>query len=102
MTNRREYTAEFKLEAVKLTNEQRKAGQTITKIARDLGIKGGLLGKWIKKHNEKKSAADAFPGRGNMAPYDKERFDLQSKSNKRKRHFKKSPGQSKRVKYFFI
>ncbi|WP_264711495.1 hypothetical protein [Wolbachia endosymbiont (group A) of Andrena haemorrhoa] len=32
----REYTAEFKLEAVKLANEQRKAGQTITKIARDL------------------------------------------------------------------
>ncbi|WP_156518100.1 transposase, partial [Wolbachia endosymbiont of Nomada leucophthalma] len=55
----REYTAEFKLEAVKLANEQRKAGQTITKIAKDLGIKGGLLGKWIKKHNEKKSAADA-------------------------------------------
>nr|WP_242049524.1 transposase [Wolbachia endosymbiont of Kradibia gibbosae] len=56
----REYTAEFKLEAVKLANEQRKAGQTITKTAKDLGIKGGLLGKWIKKHNEKKSAADAF------------------------------------------
>ncbi|WP_049973625.1 MULTISPECIES: transposase [unclassified Wolbachia] len=73
----REYTAEFKLEAVKLANEQRKVGQTITKTAKDLGIKGGLLGKWIKKHNEKKSAADAFPGRGNMAPYDKERFDLQ-------------------------
>ncbi|MDU8922034.1 MULTISPECIES: transposase, partial [unclassified Wolbachia] len=51
----REYTAEFKLEAVKLANEQRKAGQTITKTAKDLGIKGGLLGKWIKKHNEKKS-----------------------------------------------
>nr|WP_264707021.1 transposase [Wolbachia endosymbiont (group A) of Acrocera orbiculus] len=49
----REYTAEFKLEAVKLANEQRKAGQTITKTAKDLGIKGGLLGKWIKKHNEK-------------------------------------------------
>ncbi|WP_341820331.1 transposase [Wolbachia endosymbiont (group A) of Cydia strobilella] len=56
----REYTAEFKLEAVKLANEQRKAGQTITKIARDLGIKGGLLGKWMKKYNEKKSAAMHF------------------------------------------
>nr|WP_253302562.1 transposase [Wolbachia endosymbiont of Psylliodes chrysocephala] len=56
----REYTAEFKLEAVKLANEQRKAGQTITKVARDLGIKDSLLGKWMKKHNEKKSAADAI------------------------------------------
>ncbi len=31
----REYTAEFKLEAVKLANEQRKVGQTITKTAKD-------------------------------------------------------------------
>nr|WP_259366110.1 hypothetical protein [Wolbachia pipientis] len=53
----------------------------------------------MKKYNEKKSAANAFP---DVAPYDKERFDLQSKSNNGKRHLKKSPGQSKRVKYFFI
>ncbi|WP_425386699.1 hypothetical protein [Wolbachia endosymbiont (group A) of Barypeithes pellucidus] len=33
----REYTAEFKLEAVKLANEQRKAGQPVAKVARDLG-----------------------------------------------------------------
>ncbi|MFP3015233.1 MAG: hypothetical protein ACEY3B_02840 [Wolbachia sp.] len=31
----------------------------------------------MKKHNEKKSAADAFPGRSNISPYNKERFDLQ-------------------------
>nr|WP_264705603.1 hypothetical protein [Wolbachia endosymbiont (group A) of Gymnosoma rotundatum] len=36
------------------------------------------------------------------APYDKERFDLKKRTNKRKRHFKKSPGQRKRVKYSFI
>ncbi|GKS79054.1 hypothetical protein wHma_10610 [Wolbachia pipientis] len=34
MTNRREYTAEFKLEAVKLVKE---TGQASTKIAKDLG-----------------------------------------------------------------
>ncbi|WP_264707583.1 MULTISPECIES: transposase [unclassified Wolbachia] len=95
----REYTAEFKLEAVKLANEQRKVGQPVAKVARDLGIRDSVLGKWMKKYNEKKSAANAFP---DVAPYDKERFDLQSKSNKGKRHLKKSPGQSKRVKYFFI
>ncbi|WP_458694883.1 transposase, partial [Wolbachia endosymbiont of Glossina morsitans morsitans] len=50
----REYTAEFKLEAVKLANEQRKAGQTITKTAKDLGIKGGLLGKMDKETQRKK------------------------------------------------
>lgn len=31
----------------------------------------------MKKYNKKKSATNAFPGRGNVAPYDKERFDLQ-------------------------
>ncbi len=73
----REYTAEFKLEAVKLANEQRKAGQPVAKVARDLGIRDSVLGKWMKKYNEKKSAANAFTGKGNVAPYDKERFDLQ-------------------------
>ena len=73
----REYTAGFKLEAVKLANEQRKAGQPVAKVARDLGIRDSVLGKWMKKYNEKKSAANAFPGKANVAPYDKERFDLQ-------------------------
>lgn len=44
MTNRREYTAEFKLEAVKLVKE---TGQTSTKIAKDLGIYGSMLSKKI-------------------------------------------------------
>ncbi len=86
MTNGRKYTAEFKEEAVKLFRERE---ETISQIARDLGINPGVLGKWIKKYNEKKSAANAFPGRGRVAPYNKKRV---SKSNKGKRHFKKSPG----------
>jgi len=44
MTNRREYTAEFKLEAVKLVKE---TGQASTKIAKDLGIDGSMLSKKI-------------------------------------------------------
>ncbi|WP_265026438.1 MULTISPECIES: transposase [unclassified Wolbachia] len=41
MTNRREYTTEFKLEAIKLVKEPS------AKIARDLGISGDLLSKKI-------------------------------------------------------
>nr|WP_326490141.1 transposase [Wolbachia pipientis] len=48
----------------------------MSQIARDLSINPSILGKWIKKYNEKKSAVNAFPGRGSVAPYDKERFDL--------------------------
>lgn len=73
MKNRREYTAEFKLEAIKLVKE---TGQTSAKIGRDLGIDGSMLSKWVKKHDEKMSGVDAFPGKGKLAPYDKEKFDL--------------------------
>ncbi|MDR2831530.1 MAG: transposase [Rickettsiales bacterium] len=73
MTNRREYTAEFKLEAVKPIKE---TGQASTKIAKDLGIDGSMLSKWVRKYDGKMSEAYAFPGKGKLAPYDKERFDL--------------------------
>ncbi|MBA8755984.1 IS3 family transposase [Wolbachia pipientis] len=96
----REYTAEFKLEAVKLANEQRKVGQPVAKVARDLGIRDSVLGKWMKKYNEKKSAANAFP---DVAPYDKERFDLQKELAKvtRERDIKKKPWPVKKSKIFF-
>ncbi len=73
MTSRREYTTEFKLEAIKLVKE---TGQTSSKIGRDLGIDGSLLNKWGKKYDEKMSTADAFPGKGKVAPYGKEMFNL--------------------------
>ncbi len=44
MTNRREYTAEFKLEAVKLVKE---TGQASTKIAKDLGVWSQSVMVWI-------------------------------------------------------
>ncbi|MBR9982976.1 MAG: transposase [Wolbachia endosymbiont of Homalodisca vitripennis] len=73
MGKRREYTIEFKLEAIKLVRE---TGQPSAKIARDLGMSGDLLSRWVRKYNEKMSGVDAFPGKGKLAPYDKERFDL--------------------------
>lgn len=73
MASRREYTTEFKLEAIKLVKE---TGQSSAKIARDLGINSDSLSRWVKKYNDKMSGTDAFPGKGKLAPYDKERFDL--------------------------
>lgn len=43
---RRQYTEEFKLEAVKLVTEQ---GYGITEAARSLGIGGNVLRYWKKK-----------------------------------------------------
>jgi len=56
--------------------EVTETGKTIAKTARDLDINDTLLGKWIRKYNNKMSIADAFPGKGKLAPYDKEKFEL--------------------------
>lgn len=62
---RRQYTREFKQEAVTLTNQP---GSTIAQVARDLGIGRSMLGRWRRQlagEGEK-----AFPGKGN--PRDEE------------------------------
>ena len=71
--NRKNYTVEFKLEAIKLVKE---TGQSASKIAKDLGIDNSTLSDQIKKYNEKGSIEEAFPGKGKLAPCDKEKFEL--------------------------
>jgi len=66
---RRKYSDEFKLEAVRLTQEP---GATKAQIARDLGIGAGLLGRWAGEFQA--SGPAAFPGKG--VPRDKEMADL--------------------------
>jgi transposase len=60
---RRKFTREFKLEAVKLVRDR---GVTVAQAARDLGVHGTVLRRWIQE-----CAADsqqAFPGQGQMKP----------------------------------
>jgi len=60
---RRKFTREFKLEAVNLITER---GVTVAQAARELGVHGTVLRRWVKE-----SAADppqAFPGQGRMKP----------------------------------
>jgi transposase len=60
---RRKFTREFKLEAVKLVRER---GVTAAQAARDLGVHGTVLRRWVQE-----VAADsqqAFPGQGQMKP----------------------------------
>lgn len=61
MTNRRKYTREFKLEAVRLSEE---TDGTIKQVALDLGIKPKLLYAWRAAYRE--AGEDAFPGAGNV------------------------------------
>ena len=64
---RRSFSREFKLEAVKLVKER---GVTVTQAAKDLGIAQSVLGRWVRQFTADK--AQAFPGRGQMKADDAE------------------------------
>jgi transposase len=60
---RRKFTREFKLEAMKLILER---GVTVAQAARDLSVQGSVLRRWVQE-----CAADsqqAFLGQGQMKP----------------------------------
>lgn len=60
---RRKFTREFKIEAVKLIQER---GVTVAQAARDLGVHGTVLRRWVQEATA--DAAQAFPGQGQMKP----------------------------------
>ena len=59
MAVRKQYTREFKHEAVRLITEQ---GLSIAQVARDLGINDNLLSRWKKELAQQ--GQQAFPGQG--------------------------------------
>jgi transposase len=62
---RKQYSAEFKREAVRLVTDK---GLSLAQAARDLGINDNLLGRWKKQLES--DAERAFPGHGQ--PQDEE------------------------------
>lgn len=76
---RRCFTKEFKIEAVRLIVEE---GRRISEVARELGISEALLGRWKKKYEEGK--IEPFPGKGRLSPEDDELRRLR-RENKRLR-----------------
>ena len=65
--SRRQYDAEFKREAVRLSLQP---GRTTASVARDLGISEKNLWRWRKKLAE--SGDVAFPGTGHVSKEDEE------------------------------
>ncbi len=65
---RRAFTAEFKLEAVRRAEERRAAGVPLTQVARELGVTDDLLRKWRHQAAERGAAppADVVPGHGRL------------------------------------
>jgi transposase len=61
------YTAEFKLQAVRMITEQ---NLSVAEVARCLDVGQNLLRLWKKAFLER--GTDAFPGHGNLTPADDE------------------------------
>ena len=67
MTVRKQYSKEFKMDAISLVIEQ---GYTRSEAARSLGIKTDLLGRWVREHQS--DDGQAFRGNGKMTPEQEE------------------------------
>lgn len=65
--DKRRYTREFKLEAVRLYES---SGKSMRAIEQELGITPYLLSKWVQQFREKETGA--FPGKGKVSEMDVE------------------------------
>ena len=74
---RRSYTREFKIEAVKLVTEK---GHSVAEAARSLDVGETLLRSW--KQALEKEGEQAFPGHGKLTPLEDELRQLRAE-NKR-------------------
>ena len=64
---RRSFSKEFKVDAVRLLTAR---GCSVAQVARDLGIRDTLLGRW--KQELARSPKTAFPGQGHGTPEEEE------------------------------
>ena len=76
---RKNYTEEFRREAVRLITEE---GYKIAEAARSLGINANMLGRWVRQARE--GSDTAFLGKGNLSPEQEEIRKLREE-NKRLR-----------------
>jgi transposase len=60
---RRQFTREFKLEAVRLINE---SGRSLAEVASELGIRRDIMQRW-KSEWDAGSPEEAFPGHGQLS-----------------------------------
>jgi len=66
-SSRRRYSREFKLEAVRLSEQP---GVTQTELASELGIRAEMLYRWKKELQA--DSEQAFPGQGSLKERDRE------------------------------
>lgn len=77
MGTRRQFSREYKLEAVKLVKER---GVSVPQAARDLDVHENVLRKWVREASA--DPQEAFPGKGVMKPEQAEIERLKKEVNK--------------------
>ena len=87
METRKQYTKEYKLDAISLVLDQ---GLTIAEAARSLGVRANMLGRWIRE-NQADNNGQAFRGNGKLTPKQEEirRLKIENKRLKLERQILK-------------
>jgi len=62
-TTRRKFDADFKRQAVNMVTI---GGKSCRAVERDLGIRAGIVYRWVREAKE--DPLNAFPGKGNIKP----------------------------------
>ena len=79
-SSRKEYGADFKREAVRLSSEP---GVTARSVERELGLYQGAIRHW--RDELEADSVDAFPGVGHMKPLEEENRGLRRELERTKR-----------------
>ena len=79
MKKRRQYTREFKLDAIRLVIEQ---GYSCAEAARNLGINANMLGRWVLEYKADENRA--FRGNGKLMPDQEELRGLRAENKQLK------------------
>jgi len=71
---RRVFSAEFKMEAVRLMRERQKLGVSLSQIGRELGVGPDLLRRWAERLEQRagRPPRDVFPGNGKLPEAEEE------------------------------
>ena len=64
MSKRKQYSKEFKLDAISLVLDQ---NYSRVEAASNLGINANMLGRWVKEHQQDENG-QAFRGNGKLTP----------------------------------
>jgi transposase len=65
---RRQFSAEYKREAVRLVED----GRSVLEVARSLGIRPDMLRRWRRQAGTVTDTSEAFPGHGKLTRQDEE------------------------------